>query len=385
MKWTDDKVKQLIELRDQELTSTEIAEKLTAEYQTHITGAAVRRALNRRGLFIKKVGFNEDGVQSNTTIVKTVNGEKMTPKFMLDAHGYDHRYWEIMSSTDNVWKQTQDTTSYQSKITVRPKVGLSSEDFSEIANEIEPTTIDRKEVDSERNLVVPLPDMHFGWTTYDDVADKVQQIRRTIKNGYDNIVVAQLGDLFHSDQVHSSQTVSGTLLDHVNMRQAFKDAMQLFADILPLALTHANHVMIKSVFGNHSGDLEYSFLYALQAKYPQVEIDFNDDNPATDWRTAFRLGHVGFMLAHGDVARNKLVGLFPTEYKEIWYLSKTAELMTGHYHSERFKDDQGIMWRQLGTPKPHDPYEIKNGFTSSKKVMYLFEYDDERLRCTYEL
>jgi len=40
---------------------------------------------------------------------------------------------------------------------------------------------------------------------------------------------------------------------------------------------------------------------------------------------------------------------------------------------------------KLGTPKPNDPYEIKNGFTTGKHLLYAFVYDDERLRCTYEL
>ncbi|MBO1482655.1 hypothetical protein DVV20_11520 [Lacticaseibacillus casei] len=97
------------------------------------------------------------------------------------------------------------------------------------------------------------------------------------------------------------------------------------------------------------------------------------------------LGHVGIMLAHGDVARDKLTGLFPFEYKKIFNMAKTYELHSGHYHSERFKDDRGIMWRQLGTAKPNDPYEIKNGFTTGKHLLYAFVYDDERLRCTYEL
>jgi hypothetical protein len=35
--------------------------------------------------------------------------------------------------------------------------------------------------------------------------------------------------------------------------------------------------------------------------------------------------------------------------------------------------------------KPNDPYEIKNGFTTGKHLLYAFVYDDTRLRCTYEL
>lgn len=386
MRWSEKQFKKAKELVNAGLTSREVANKLNKQFNTAYTIANVRRQLNRKGIYFRKIGFNEDGVQSNTTIIKTATGTEMTPEYVLKAHGYDPHTWEIESNISNFWKQTEGTTSYQSKITVKPKTaGLELSDMQELFNQnVNPIILKRGNF-GKNNLVIPLPDLHFGWTTYDDLKDKLQQLQSIIVNGYDNIVIEQLGDLFHSDQIHSSQTVKGTLLDHVDMRQAFKDAVRFFNGLIPLCIQNAQHVYIKSVFGNHSGDLEYAFLFALQAKFPQVDIDFNDANAASDWRMAYQLGHVGIMLAHGDVANNKLVGLFPNEYKKIWCDSATTELHSGHFHTERFKDTQGVMWRQLGTPKPNDPYEIKNGFTDGKHLMYAFVYDDKRLRITYEL
>lgn len=67
-------------------------------------------------------------------------------------------------------------------------------------------------------------------------------------DGYNEIVIEQLGDLFHSDQIHVTQTVRGTQLDHANMRQAFHDAVKLFDQIIPLAIEYSNHVSMTAIW-----------------------------------------------------------------------------------------------------------------------------------------
>ena len=43
-------------------------------------------------------------------------------------------------------------------------------------------------------------------------------------------------------------------------------------------------------------------------------------------------------------------------------------------------------WRDLTMfPQQFDYYEVKNGFTNGKHLLYAFVYDDERLREMYEL
>ena len=392
--WSDDEIKAAQDYRKAGYSWAQTARALTDHFHRQFTPDAARVKINTLNADsdysapdATKRAYDDDGVQSSTTILKVIKGQEMTPNELLTAHGFDPDSWEITSAVNNFWKQTPDADLFQSKITVKPIVQLTLDDIkAEISKTIMPAEYDNIISTENRNLVIPLPDLHFGWTTFDDVKNMVSQLRDIIASGgYDTIVFEQLGDLFHSDFIHSTVTVAGTQLDHVDMRTAFHDALLFFDELVPLAIECANNVKIKSVFGNHSGDLEYAFLYTLAAKYPQVDVDNDDDNPASDWRCAYQLGHVGIMLAHGDVAKGKLTGLFPTEYKDIWYNSKTTEIHSGHYHTEKFSDKDGIMWRQLGTAKPNDPYEIKQGFTSGKRLMYAFVYDDERLRCTYEI
>ena len=417
--WSKDRVQEAVYLLSQGYSTQEVADQLNSRYGTDFSRDAIRIKVNRSGYSIngkpkdskqeykqefKQEDPTDDGYPNDKkqTIKTTSNGDsevdveclfntkrKFTPDELLELAGLSTADFTLKQVKGSKWSVV--TTKYGRKwnfyasVVATPNTASLDDMVAEINKSVKPIEVEHDEQDEVTNLVLPFPDMHFGWTTYADIRNKITQIQEIIEKNYDTIVIEQLGDLFHSDQMHSSQTVRGTILDDVNMRDAFRYASQMFSDIIPLALKHANHVRYYTVFGNHSGDLEYAYALALKARYPQVEFHLGDEQPQTDWRCAYQLGHVGIMLCHGDVAKNQISGLFPNEYKHIWADTETHEIMSGHFHSEKFRDANGIMWRQLGTAKPNDPYEIKNGFTSSKKVMYAFAYDDTRMRIMYEL
>jgi len=185
-----------------------------------------------------------------------------------------------------------------------------------------------------------------------------------------------LGDLFHSSQMWSTQTMKGTLLDEVDMVEAVDDAKTFF-DII-IKNINANKIIIKQMAGNHSGNMEYIFMEYLKAKYPDVQVDNN-----VKYRDAYLLGNIGIMMAHGDFARKGLVSLFPNEFKKIWGLSEQAYIHSGHFHTQKTTDEGGIVWQQFGTIKPNDKYEISNGWTLSKKTLYLLEYSEDALVAEY--
>jgi len=197
---------------------------------------------------------------------------------------------------------------------------------------------------------------------------------------YKVVSIEQLGDLFHSSLMKTTQTQKGTILDDVDMVQAIEDAKTFFDAIIRCALEHATEVHIYHTEGNHSGNMEYMFLEYLKAKYPDVKV-FNNN----DYRYFYALDNVGFMIAHGDYAKKNLPMLFANEASQIWSDSYSREIHTGHFHNEKTTDHDGVIHRQLGTMKPSDKYEISNGWTLSKRELQIFEYDTNRLITTYNL
>ena len=113
-------------------------------------------------VIMHKRHWNADGVQTSTTILKVVKGQYMTPDDVIRAHGYDPKQWKLVSNISNFWKQSEQTTSFQSKITVKPRVGLSRKEISGIAKDIKPHVYSLSKDLHANNLVIPLPDLHFG-------------------------------------------------------------------------------------------------------------------------------------------------------------------------------------------------------------------------------
>lgn len=383
MQWTRAAINRLRELSKQNMTKREAADAMSTEMGEPVSYHALRAKAKRLGIKFAKpepVEYDADGTQSSTTILTVVRGQKMTPDEILTAHGYDPNHWDLVRATSNFWKQTPSATMFQSKIQIKPRVSINPDELADVLNDsVEPISIPNNTV-GENNLVVPLFDLHFGITTLTSLQPTLARIVGTISRGYRHIVIVIGGDLLHSDFMNQTQTVRGTQLDHVDTVKAWAEAKQFVGTVIEAALASSSHVSVRAVGGNHDFDMQWALVDGLADRYPQVSV-----HNTTAYRQAFRLEHVGILIAHGDTALKKLPMLFATEYPDIWSNSSWREILFGHFHHEVVDDDTGVIVRQLGTPKPADNYEKKNGYTMSSRTQKLFEYDSNRLRVTYDV
>lgn len=372
----------------------EIAAILTNEFGREFTYHSVRhkrrrlddaspRDIDRQSINEHK-RYNSDGTISQAEFdVKMAFYQKdsKTPEDILTYKGYDPEEWEISQVTTNEWTTTTADSqkwNQQLKFVVKPKhKTFNASAFTESIEPVKLTAIKT----GERNLFIGLADWHFGITKLEDLQDKLARMIEVISKGYKQIVIGQLGDLFHSSQIKKSVTMAGTQLDDVDMEQAIKDARSFFDVLITECVRHSNQVTIEHAEGNHSGNLEYMFLLYLEARYPDIQVHAHNK-----YRQAFMLDNVAIMITHGQYGKRKdLPMLFATEFSDMWSKAITREIITGHFHTQQTNDYQGVIHRQLGTIKPNDNYEIENGWTMGKKVLQLFEYDSERLRVTYEI
>lgn len=329
-----------------------------------------------------QLSINADGSQTSTTQLQMTMEQMKDPDFVLKAHGFDPDEWTIISTKSNTWDANagdgKAMTLYQSKITVKPKThDVSIEKFlAQLTQDVKPYQLSVNNNKTKNNMVLPLADLHFGITKIADLEAHLHKIIPIIQQPRDTFVIEQLGDLLHSSQMWTTQTMRGTMLDEVDMVQAIEDAKSFFH--LIITNINANHIIVKQMAGNHSGNMEYLFMEMLKVKYPNVSVENN-----VKYRDAYLLGDVGILIAHGDLAKKGLTSLFPTEFKDVWSKSTQHYLHTGHYHNEKLTDNAGIVWQQFGTPKPTDKYEEQNGWSLSKKSMYLLEYSTDELIAEY--
>lgn len=393
MKITDEIVEYINQQHGIGFNRQQIAEKIFDEFGVNLSVRTVSRQFT--GRIAKKseiekhskfgehlIEIDKNGKQTSTIDVQMNEEQAKDPDYVLRAHGFDSTKWEILSVKNNTWQQNSQENGlinlYQSKISVRPISGkMTADDIVKLfENEVKPVELKLENEQGENNLVLPLADIHFGITKIADLEVHLHKIIPILKKGYNIFVIEQLGDLFHSSQMWNTQTMRGTVLDEVDMVQAVEDAKTLF-DII-LKNVNAAKIVIKQIAGNHSGNMEYMFMEYLKAKYPDVKIDNN-----IKYRDAYLLGNIGIMMAHGDFAKKGLVSLFPNEFKKIWGAANQTYIHTGHFHTQKTTDEGGVVWNQFGTMKPNDKYEISNGWTLSKKSMYLIEYTKDELFAEY--
>ncbi len=176
-----------------------------------------------------KIRINEDGSEESTILIKMTEAQTKSKEFVLKAHGFNPSEWSIVNVVNNLWQQhsIQDGTVdlYQSKIIVKPKTGLTLEEqlvfLTENVKPVQMTDVKRSL--STGNLVIPLADMHWGIMIFNDYLPILKRLIEIIQQGYNRIVIEQLGDYYHSDQINSSQTVKATQLNEVDMPKAIHD------------------------------------------------------------------------------------------------------------------------------------------------------------------
>jgi hypothetical protein len=318
--------------------------------------------------------------------------EPKTPAEFMELHKYDASEFVFVNGESNVWTVTnaEGVTYYnvQSKIKVRP-LGENELTIDELIEQLrkEPEPIEIELLgEGERNLVIGLADLHFGVTSFDYLKEQLAEVMEVVMNGYDTIVIEQLGDLFHSAQMKNTITVRGTILPTVDMEKAWADAKLFYYMLIEHCLKYANKVQIEHAQGNHSAPLEYAFLDLIKDRYELVNRNL-EVNVHNDWRIAYRLGNVGIMVAHGDnVKINDLPDMFSRDYKMLWGDTESHEVHAGHKH-EKFKEYEaknGTVMRQFPTPKPKDDWEDMKGY-DSRKMIELIEYDENRSRVVYEI
>lgn len=325
-----------------------------------------------------------DGSQKSDKLIKMSVEQSKDADYLLEVHGFDKNEWTLVSARNNLWNTKNQTqgiqTLYSSRITVKPKVnGLNIEKLMEVVKEeVTPINVHRVIDKGEKLLEIPLFDMHFGIADLDYYKDTYARIEnKIISNKWDTILFVTGQDLLHNDGF-TGKTTAGTIIEKVNMEQAISDAKQFYINLIKVALANSENVHVIFSNGNHDQALGYLFVQILEATFPQVKFD-TEMKP----RKSFIWNDIALFFTHGDKGANRMTRNFLTEYGKEIAKAKVVEIHSGHLHSEKSKDDFGIVVRTLGTGAKTDDWHEEQGFIGSMKRFQLFEYSKDSLDGIY--
>lgn len=401
MTWTKDMDHTAIDLLSKGQSRRQVTDTLNQQFNLNLNTQAVRKHLNRLGYHFHApahdfkadaatVKMTSDGEQDAQVLVALKHQPDKSPDTLMKLCGYDPSYFELVTGEYKVYEQHSKAAGtvpqYAIHVKVRPRLGITTDELAAVLNEKVKPLPSKHQLNSHtpiayRSLVIPLFDLHFGITHLAQLVPILAQLKAIFdRQNYDHVVIELGGDTLHSDYIEKTQTVKNTQLDHADTVQAWRDAKQFVGAVIEMALTNANQVSLFAIPGNHDADMQWAFVDGMADRYPQLTV-----HNTTDYRQAFKLGHVGILLAHGDVALKKLPMLFANEYSSIWADTSWREVHYGHFHHEVTDDENGVILRQMGTPKPADGYEKKNGYTMAHHILQVYEYSTNRLELTYTL
>lgn len=394
--WTNEKLRRYQVLRDQGLKLDAVCDAMgiTAR-QARYAGELIRRRKRAAGDMVASDSSSDaqrlthhldaDGLTSEK-VLAVKDGQDLDANDLLKAHGFNPEKFIVTSATSNFWgADSQGQPLYQTKIKVKP-VDVTVDDILAAvdahydAQAAPAVKKGRPEKYLDRTLVIPLFDLHFGISTYQELVPYLKQIKERLNCFYKRVAIIVGGDYFHSDFMSRTMTAKtgGTQLEHVDNIQALRDGSRFFEELVDFAYHHSQSVDVTAIGGNHDRDKQYLWLYAMKQRYALYH-----DGPRFSLtmatRYAFKLDGVGVLIAHGDFAKRRLPLLFATEYPELWGSTGYHAIFSGHFHKEVTTDESGCVCFQVGTPKPSDNYERNNGYTMARKKLELFDFTPNRL------
>jgi len=330
----------------------------------------------------ENVEIMADGSHKSDKLIEMSEHESKTPEYLLKAHGYNPEEWDLTGSRNSIWnaqiKGGGVKTLYASKVSAKPKLDseFTIKDLAEKVATAKPLKIKLREIKklSNRLLLIPLYDMHFGINTKEDYEKTLNKIYNLIKeNVYEEVLFIVGSDLLHHNGFRST-TASGTIIENVNMEKAWEDASKFYIPLIEEAIKSKSSVKIIYSKGNHSEAMEWAFVKYLKALFPQAEYDDTFEE-----RKIHVYGDSVMGFTHGDKRKKSLHNIFQADFSAQWGLALDRTIFTGHFHHEQVYDEFGTIVRTLPTAGKTDQWHRDSGFVGATKRFQIFEYEPKGL------
>lgn len=380
--------------------------KVRETIRRYIRGTDRYKELHSKDREASKLEYRADGTIVSEKFITLRDGDELTPKQILKAHGLSSHEWEIITYTNNLWntqrKDGEKQISYQSKVTARPrKDGLDLDEidqhFAMLQREpfkIPPVRHPMGEFMAEVNMT----DLHLGklcWhgdtgqnydykiakdVYYNAIAEICDELGH---RPYEYITFKWADDFFNSDTI-TKTTTAGTLQDtDIRWQKLFNVGVEMLVRGIE-ALSGIASIRTFYTPSNHDETTAYHALKYLEAWFrgnPNVMID-TDAFPRKYQLYGSTL--IGYCHGYSEGSRSsryrasELASCMPREVPELWGQSQFREMHTAHLHSEHMIEEiNGVIVRRVASPTALDAWHVSKGYGGTRKVQ-TFIYHKER-------
>jgi len=318
------------------------------------------------GIYKTTVEINKDGSHTSSKFIKMTEEKAKDMVFLLEAHGYDPKIWEVSTAKNSMWnmqsKKHGIQTLYSSKITVKPRKEYlwNEEDIEKLFANLKTDyknkiNITPKQYEKNGNvLVVPIADLHFGLfadfystgNSYNlDIAEKIYYytlnniIDRVKNKKFEKVLFIIGNDFINADNI-AGTTTKGTPQDNssswfdtiVRAENLIVNGIDMLTEIAP--------VDVQYVMSNHDLHTMFGIMRIMNAWYRKDENVHIDSVPLP--RKYYRIGKTLLCLSH-DIKIKKALETITVEAKDQWSESEHIICLLAHLHQAMIYEKQGYL------------------------------------------
>lgn len=406
MIWQDKHDQVLLENLSAGLSKNESAEVLSATFKIPFTYQQVRHRLISLDKITKQIEpayrsnseILGDGSHKSDKLLKMSENESKDVNYLLKAHGYNNKCWELVSARSNIWntnnKETGIETLYSSKIIVKPLTNITPEKAVEIFNKLDRTykfkEIKHTPKKSNKMLELNIADLHLGklsWNgdsndTYDmKIAEErffyiiADVMYKTKHIDFDYILFIWSNDFFHFDNI-AQTTTAGTQQDtDTRWAKMYNKGVEMLTQAIE-NLTRIAKVETIYIGSNHDKQTSYYAIKHIEAWFRKDENVKADARPIS--RKYHEYGNNLIQFTHGHNEGKRIGCTMEVEARQAWGRTVHHEVHAGHFHTDQVKTmPNGTVIRYSPSPSGTDVWHFEKGYTGSTKKgqSYVWDYD----------
>lgn len=349
-----------------------------------------------------ETSINKDGSQTSDKLLEMSEEQSKDINYILKAHGFDARVWELVSAKNNIWnvysKQDGISTLYSSKITVKPKqFNILSEDIEKWFSNLDrkyslpkiQTTTDY--LTGDKLLLIDIADLHLNlqasmFVTGNEYNCKIAEdlffyvindiLSRTMTYDFKKAIFCTGGDILNGDNIAGTTTKGTPQSNDVHLFDAYEKLCEMSVKAIDIIRNKCKcEVDVVYVAGNH--DLTCGFKLA---KY--IDAWFRNDNMVkVDYSPLPRkyvvFGKTLFVFAH-DGNIKTLPKTIADEARKYWSSIETTEVFLQHLHTEQLlMEDNNMRIQRLPTISAKSDWSVSKGFSNKRQCKsFIFDIDD---------
>ena len=344
--------------------------------------------------------INNDGSRSSNRLIEMSEEQLKDVNYILKAHGFDNRAWELVSAKNNIWnvysKQDGISTLYSSKITVKPKTfTINDEDIEEWFNKLDrkyslPKIKETTDyLTGNKLLLIDISDLHLNlqasmFTTGNEynceIAEKLffyvinDVLSRTKLYKFNRIIFTIGGDMLNGDGLSGATTKGTPQSSDIHYFDAYEKicemtikAIDILKDIAPVDVVY--------VAGNHDLVAGFKLSKFIQAWFRNDSKVTVDVSPLP--RKYIVFGKTLFVFAHDGNVKT-LPKTIADEARQYWSSIETTEVFLQHLHTEQvLLEDNNMRIQRLPTISAKSEWSVSKGYGSKRQCKsFIFDLED---------